>query len=246
MSSSRPALSLLALACSLFASSVAIAGPADKVYRPIVEKGETEIEWRGGFRDYGSAADQYATVLDIGHAFTSRWKTELVLEYAGAAGEGGKLEAIEWENLFVLTEQGQHWVDVGLLLEYEHTFSQDPAELKVGALFEKEIGPTIADLNLRFGRQVGAGASNDVELDYAWQVKWRGREALEFGIQGFGGLGTVDHLGDGDKHSIGPALFGVKRLASGNKIAYDAAILGGINNAAPDLTVRFNLEYEIY
>ena len=39
---------------------------------------------------------------------------------------------------------------------------------------------------------------------------------------------------------------GVQRLANGNKVAYDAAILGGLNDEAPDLTVRFNLEFEMY
>ena len=36
------------------------------------------------------------------------------------------------------------------------------------------------------------------------------------------------------------------RLADGNKIAYDAAVLAGINDAAPDLTFRFTLELEVY
>lgn len=242
----RAARGLLALACSLSIPSLATAGPADKVYRPIVEKGETELEFRSGYRDFANAPDVYASVLDVGYAFTNRWKSELVFEYEGATGEGGKPEALEWENLIVLTEQGKHWADVGLLVEYEHTFSQEPGEFKLSGLFEKEVGPTIADLNLGLARQVGAGASDDVELEYAWQVKWRGKEALEWGVQGFGGLGTLDHLGEGDAHSVGPGLFGVKRLASGNKLSYDAAVLAGVNDAAPDLTVRLSLEFEIY
>jgi len=242
----RCVISTLTLACALSASSLAIAGPADKVYRPLVEKGETEIEFRSGYRDFADGPDVYASVLDVGYAFTNNWKSELVFEYEGATGEGGKPEALEWENVVVLTEQGKHWADVGLLLEYEHTFSQAPGKLKVSGLFEKEIGPTIADLNLGLAREIGAGANKDVNLEYAWQVKWRGREALEWGVQGFGGLGTVDHLGDATEHSVGPALFGVKRLASGNKLAYDAAVLAGINQAAPDLTFRVNLEFEIY
>jgi hypothetical protein len=238
-------LSLLALAL-LGAASTALAGPADRVYRPIVEKGETEIELRGGYFDFGDGADEYATVLDIGYAFTDRWKSELVFEYEGETGEGARPEAVEWENILVLTEQGEHWVDVGLIVELEHTFSAAPEEFKLGLLLEKEVGPTIADLNLIAVREFGDDASDETELEYRWQLKWRGREALEWGLQGLGGLGTVEHLGEDSGHSIGPALFGVQKLANGNKLAYDAAILGGLNSAAPDLTVRFNLEYEIY
>lgn len=239
-------LSCLSLAIGLVASTSAVAGPADKVYSPIVEQGETEFEFRGGYRDFDGAADQYAFVFDVGYAVTSRWKTELVLEYAAENGSAGKLEAWEWENIIVLTEQGKHWVDVGLFIEYENIFSAGPDEIKIGPMFIKEIGPTVANLNLLFERQVGSGASDAIELDYRWQVKWRGHESLEWGVQGFGGFGELDHLGEGDKHSIGPALFGIKRLASGNKLGYDAAVLAGLNAAAPDVTVRFQLEYEMY
>ncbi len=233
-------------ALAILVSASAFAGPADKIYRPFVEKGETEFEFRGGYRDYADGPDQRAYVFDFGYGVTDRWNTELVLEYEGETGAGGKLSALEWENVFVLTEQGKHWADVGLLVEYEHTFADGPDELKIGPMFEKVVGPTLANLNLIFERQVGSGASNKTELDYRWQLKWRGRPEMEFGVQGFGGLGAVSHLGDDDKHSVGPALFGVKRLASGNKIAYDAAVLAGLNSAAPDLTLRFTIEYEMY
>ena len=246
MKSPVVALSLLAAIIGILASSAALAGPANKIYRPIVEKGETEIEFRGGYRTTGGGADEYATILDLAYGFTTHWKSEFVIEYADEDGMGPKLEAVEWENVIVFTEQGEHWADVGLLIEYEHTFADGPDELKIGPLFEKEIGNTIADLNLIFAHQVGRDASSETELDYAWQLKWRGKEALEWGVQGLGGLGTLGDLGDGDSHIIGPALFGVQRLASGNKLAYDAAILAGLNAAAPDLTIRFQLEFEIY
>lgn len=236
---------VLAVTCAV-ASFAAVAGPADKVYVPKVEKGETEIEFRSGYRSYDGAADEYASVVDVGYGVTDRWKTELVLEYEGESGEGGKLKAIEWENILLLTEQGKYWVDLGLFAEYEHPFAGGPDEIKIGPMLQKEIGPTIANLNLLFEREIGSGSSGKTELDYTWQVKWRGNEAFELGLQGFGGLGELGDLGGDDKHSLGPALFGVKRLASGNKIAYDAAVLAGLNDAAPDTTLRFEIEYEIY
>lgn len=239
-----PHLLSLALVAAL-ASTTALAGPADKVYTPHVEKGETEFELRGGYRDFNAAANEYASVFDIGYGVTDRWKTELVVEYSGQTGGSKKFEAWEWENIIVLTEQGEHWVDVGLFAEYEHAFA-GVDEIVIGPLFEKEIGSTVNNLNLLFERQVGDGASHDVELDYAWQTRWRGNEKLEWGLQGFGGLGVVDDLGHGDKHSIGPALFGTQRLSSGNKIGYNAAVLAGLNQAAPDLTLRFELELEMY
>ena len=239
-----PRLAVLALV--ICASTAALAGPADKVYLPLVEKGETEFELRGGYRDFNAGSDEYAYIFDIGYGVTDRWKTELAVEYEGETGFGARIAAVEWENIIVLTEQGKHWADVGLFIEYEHTFADGPDEFKIGPMFMKEVGPAVVNLNFIFERQVGSNAGAGTELDYAWQVKWRGDEALEWGMQGFGALGTVDALGDDQKHSLGPALFGTRRLAGGNKLGYDAALLAGLNDAAPDLTFRFELEYEMY
>jgi hypothetical protein len=237
---------LIVMLLAIMASEASLAGPADKVYRPIVEKGETEFEFRGGYRDFSADPSEYAYVFDVGYGVTDRWKTELVLEYSGVNGYGGSMEAWEWENIIVLTEQGKHWVDVGLFAEYEHSFASGPDEIKIGPMFEKQIGSTVNNLNLILERQIGNGASNDIELDYSWQVKWNGKQSLEFGVQGFGGLGEISNLGHDDKHSIGPAIFGLRKLANGNKLGFDAAYLVGLNDNAPDNTFRFQIEYEMY
>ena len=246
MNKKKLSAALLLSLLSVVVLPSAFAGPAATVYVPVVEKGETEFEFRGGYRDFNGAPSEHAFVFDIGYGVSNRWKTELVLEYAAEGGNPGKLEAWEWENIIVLTEQGEHWADVGIFAEYEHTFAAGPDEMKIGPMFQKEIGSTVANLNLLFAHEVGSGASNDTGIEYTWQVKWRGTPALEWGLQGFGGLGVLGHIGAGDEHIVGPALFGLKRLASGNKIGYNAAVLAGVNDAAPDVTVRFQLEYEIY
>ena len=169
-----------------------------------------------------------------------------MLEYAAEGGEPGKLEALEWENVIVLTEPGKHWMDVGVLAEYEHSFANGPDEVKIGPLFQKEFASVITNLNFRFKHEVGSGSSSDTELDYRWQLRWRGNEALEWGVQGFGELGTTNDLGGEDWHSAGPALFGVKRLAGRDKLRYNAAALAGLSEDAPEAALRFQVEYEMY
>jgi hypothetical protein len=246
MPTPRQLARLVLLSCLAPASHAVFAGAADPVYTPTVVKGETEFELRGGYREFGDAPDEHAFVFDLGYGVTDRWRTEAVLEYAAEDGEPGRLEALEWENVFVLTEPGKHWMDVGLLAEYEHSFASGPDEVKFGPLLQKEFASTIANLNFRFKREVGSGSSNDTELDYRWQLRWRGREALEWGMQGFGELGTLDHLGEGDWHSAGPALFGSRRLSGHDRLRYNAAVLAGFNDAAPDAALRFQVEYEMY
>jgi hypothetical protein len=238
----RPLLRTALLLCLFPASHAAFAGAAAAVYTPTVEKGETEFELRGGYHDFADDPDEHAFVFDLGYGVTNRWRTEAVLEYAAEGGEPGRMEALEWENVFVLTEPGKHWMDVGLLAEYEHSFAEGPDEVKIGPLFQKEIASTVANLNFTFKHEVGHDAGSDTEMDYRWQVRWRGNEALEWGMQGFGDLGVLDDLGHDATHSAGPAVFGLHRLASHDKIRYNAAVLAGLNSAAPDATVRFQVE----
>lgn len=233
-------LSLAVLAALSIAtmSSRAIAGPADKVYMPIVEPGEFEIEFRGGDESLSDGGHNRALVLDAGYGITSRWFTELVLEYEESAGSSGELEAIEWENVFQLTEQGKYWVDVGLFAEYEFKREAGSAdEIVLGPMFQKDIRSTQINLNILLERQVGSGADSELEVGYAAQAKWRSNPKHEFGLQAFG---------EEDEHRLGPAIFGTYRLDSGNKLKFDAALLAGVTDDAPDLTARFQVEYEMY
>lgn len=232
----------LAAALSL-TSLAATAGPADKIYHPFVERGERELEFRAGWFEEDGVYER-AFVIDLAYTPTERWKTELVVEYEGESGEGGEIEALEWENVFVFTEPGQYAFDVGLLAEYEHKLEDGDDEIKIGPLIQKEFPSVITNLNLLLERELGSG--HEVELVYGWEAKWRGRSQLEFGLQGFGELGEINDLGEENVHRIGPALFGVRRLANGNKIAWDASVLGSIGSDGPDTQLRFEIEYEMY
>lgn len=230
---------------ALLASAAALAGPADKVYYPLVERGEREIELRSGLFDTGDGYER-AFVLDVGYSPTEHWTTELVGVYEGESGSGGDWEEIEWENILTFAEPGEYALDVGLLAEYEHKLEDGADAIIVGPLLQKEFPALIANLNLLLERQIGSGASDDTELKYAWELKWRGEAALEYGVQGFGEYADIGELGDYSEHRVGPAIFSTHKLASGNKLSWDAAILAGIDHDAPDAALRVQFEYEIY
>ena len=56
----------------------------------------------------------------------------------------------------------------------------------------------------------------------------------------------IAELGEYSEHRVGPALFGVHKLSNGNKFAWDAAVLAGIDHDAPDAALRVQFEYEMY
>ncbi len=225
---------LIAAAGLAFAGAAA-AGPADKVYLPAVEAGETEFEFRGGYQDGGATDDEQQYVFDVGYGVNARWFTELATEFEKIPGGDGEVESLEWENIFLLTEPGEHWLDVGLFAEYEYSLEGGPDEIVLGPLLQKEFGRLQANFNPLVEREIGSGAEDEFEFRYAAQLKWRYNERFEPGVQAFGEEST---------HRVGPALFG-RWGSGGRELKYDAAVLFGIGSDAPDVTVRFQFEYEI-
>ncbi len=61
-----------------------------------------------------------------------------------------------------------------------------------------------------------------------------------------GEMGEWDHWEDSDdqNHRIGPAVFGKLNVGQKQAIKYNAALLFGASDAAPDHTFRLQVEYE--
>ncbi len=237
-------LVLLLFACI---PALAQAGPAEKVYMPQVSYREWEIEFRGGALDWPGNPDNRAQqyVADIGYGIAPRWFTELAVFYAKTPGGATRVEGYEWENVFQLTEIGEHWMDVGLFAEFAHDRLEKKNYVELGPMFQKEFGRALVNLNLLFKHGLASDREPGTEFEYAWQWKWRGNASFEPGLQGFGSFGRVGHL-HAAENKIGPAFFGRVALGGGRALKYDAALLFGTVNGSPDRTLRFQLEYEFF
>lgn len=242
----RKSLIALALAAPGLALPLsAHADPASKVYLPQVEYRELEFELRGGRENFDgtSEGDGHQFVFDVGYGVTPRWFSELAVFYSKAPGAGGQIDELKNENIILLTEPGQHWMDVGVIAEFVHNRAEGVNEIEIGPLLQKQVGQEQFNLNFEFARELVAGA--ETALDYSAQWKHRGNPCAEFGMQAFGDLGAVGHLGQEHAFKVGPALFGAVRMPSGHKLKYDGAVLFGTNDDAADTTLRFQLEYEL-
>jgi hypothetical protein len=170
------------------------ADPADKVYLPTVIQGEWELELRAGWQRWRNHDDdrERQFVVDVGYGFTSWWKRELAVGATRLHSTSTRLDELEWENIFALTEPGQYWADLGLFAELarDHAAGRNVAAL--GRMFQKEFGPLQANANLLFRRQLGAQAEPGAEIDYPGQVKWRADPRFEPGVQGFGTIGGTN------------------------------------------------------
>lgn len=224
-----------------------------KVYYPYVEYHELEIEYRPSVTFDGDDAkdNEQKHLLGVGYGVTEWWFTELYAEWEREAGPGEstEFEAFEWENRFQVTNPGEYWADFGLLVEYERTDSpHSPDKIELGLLFAKELGKFSAAYNLVFERQVGGGASSDVEFGHAFQLKYRLDPAFEPGVEVFGEFGAIDDIPgfDEQKHYVGPIATGVLPLGdSGLKLKYNAGYLFGVSDEAADGVFKAIVELEV-
>ena len=184
-------------------------------------------------------------MFDVGYGVSDRWLTELVVKYEDAAPVGSAtISDLEWENVLVLSEPGRYWLDFGLFSELEYARASKDWELKIGPMFEKVVGREQFNLNLLLEQKFVSGANT--ELLYRGQWKHRAGRAFEYGLQAFGELGEIRQLGDQVEHKLGPAVFGSIDTGGNNRLGWDFAVLAGLNAAAPDLSLRFELEFERY
>jgi len=215
---------------------------------PTVVQGELEFELFGGYQWWSGHDDdrERQFVGEIEYGLTSWWKTALEVSTTRIPGESYKLDEVEWENIFALTEPGRYWLDLGLFAELACDHAEGRNAVALGPMLQKEFGPIQANLNLIFERQLGTNAEPGAEINYEWQVKWRGDPRFEPGLQSLGTLGRTNNFGHEMEANIGPAFFGQIPVGGRNKLKYDAAVLFGVNKNTPDTTVRFQIEYEIY
>jgi hypothetical protein len=240
----------LVLAVALFPAHphVAQADPAAKVHLPDVVQGELELELLGGHQWWSGADDdrERQFVGELEYGFAPWWRSGLEVGTTRLRGESHRLDEVEWENTFLLTEPGQYGLDLGLLAELAYDYPIRRSAIALGPMFQKEVGALQSNFNVILERELGHGGEPGAGIDYEWQVKWRGNARFEPGLQSIGTLGRTNDFGHQMEANIGPAFFGQIFTSPRNKLKYDAAVLFGLNKNTPDTTVRFQIEYELY
>jgi len=218
-----------------------------KVYSPIVEGGELEFEWRGSydFDDRDSKDGEQKQKYAIGYGVTDRWFTELYGEIEREAEQDEyDFTAIEWENRFQLTDQGQYWLDVGLYFAYETTVKEKTADKIEGKiLLEKSFSDFTHTANITFEKQVGGGVEEETEAELAWSSRYRWKKYFEPGFELHSNFGELNEHKpyDEQKHQIGPVFYGKV-----GPVKYDIGYLFGITDPAPEGELKWIMEYEMH
>lgn len=219
-----------------------VAAATLKVYSPIVEYRELEVEWRAGY-DVDARASRDGTfknLIGAGYGVLPRLFLESYAEIEHAPGGEAEVEAIEAEGKLQLTEAGEYWLDAGLLFEYEFGLENENDAVSGSLLLQKETGSLLHLANLIAERPLGSG--DTVETGVSWSTRYRAGRFFEPAIEYHGRFGPVSGGTPFDRqtHYAGPVAYG--RLGS---LRYDVGYLFGLSDAAADGLIKWNLEYEI-
>ena len=227
------------VAGSLAASSGAFADGliVNKVYHPYVDALEHELEYRAVEQDTDPSRRNLAQVhqLSIGKSISDRLFGEVYVIGAKNRASGFRVEALEAELKWQLTEQGEYGIDWGMLFEYEHERKIDAEELKVSLLAEKEMGQWSTTANFMLIDEWGGDVKDEIETGLALQTRYRYSPKFEPAIEFYAGQAS---------RGIGPVVQGTITTGQRKSLHWEAGFIAGLGSRSPDQTWRFLLEYE--
>lgn len=224
------------LGFAVLAAAVAPAHATKAITSPYVTKGRATTEWRGGYDVIDNAHDVTRMRLLQSYGVTDYWDTR----FAGTFSHNGEAstDAVSWENKFQLTPKDAFFVDLGLRLDYSYSTNAGVDEALARLLVAKKIGPVAQTANFSFGRQVGEGASNDVGFDVAYGIAYDLSANYALGLEYYGDFDDFDNSYSEQQHQVGPVFYGTHGM-----FKYQAGVLAGVSDAAPDATIKATMSY---
>lgn len=233
--------------CGIFLAPVggAWAHGVPVTHSPYVHgQGEVALETKSAYNiDGEDDDDSWGGEVTVGYGVTSFWETEAGFEWEGAEHEDTEISAIVWENKFQLAPKGALFVDPGLKIEYAHNVQSGPNELIAKLLLGKDIGQFSNLANISVGREVGEDSANDLEYGFSYALAYQHSDHFAYGLEWYSELGTLENDSDEwdeQSHQIGPVASG----SFGHSVGYEAGVLFGVSEHAPDATLKLALDFE--
>lgn len=213
------------------------------VTSPYVSAHEVEIEYKGQYDiDEDNDVDgTWEQKVAVGYGVTDNFYVESGVEFEDEPHSDAEAKALEVEAKYQLTEKGQYFVDAGVLAEYKYSLNSGVDVLEAKALLAKEIGNFENYANLIIEKEVGEGSSDRYEHGLALSSIYMYSPDFDFGLEYYASFGDSTEDYDDQKHRVGPVLYG-----EAGGIGYEVGALFGISEAAPDATLKLNLEYEFH
>lgn len=207
---------------------------------PYVHKGEKGVEWKGGYAFEDGEDDVWEMEMSASYGVTDYWETEIGVAGGDEGGdEDADFHALIWENKFQLAQPGALWLDPGLKVEYERNLQSGPDEIQAKLLLAKQIGRFSNLANISVSREVGEDSDDEFGYGLSYGLSYEHSEDFAYGLEWYSDFGNFEDDFDDQSHQVGPVIYGT----AFNGIEYEAGILAGISDAAPDAMIKATIGY---
>jgi len=241
-----------ALVIAVIVGSIAMVSPKpvlalDEIYSPNSEYREISLEYNGSrtFDRNPAKNNVQGNEFALEAGILPRVTVEMSGIFEKDADAPSRFVATELEGRFQFFDQGEAWVDSGLLVAYDQaTHRGDANTLETKLLLEKDYGKISSVANIGFEQEVGVNATGGPDYVFLWNTRYRYNEYFQPGIELQNDLGQgaeLSHFNEQQAY-IGPAVWG--RLFG--HLKYQAAYCAGVSDDAAKSAARVLLEYETH
>ncbi len=225
-----------------------------QIQEATIEKGETELEYRGAYHwGVPEATDNNENANDLvqSHEFefqyspTDWWLMQLTLGTDRPLHEDFNLSDVEIETEFALIKRKGDGIALSLQGGYEKSVLGEADTVGFGPIVELAHGNLLITLNPLFTDQVGPNRDTDsLGFEYGWRAEYDFAKHWGVGVEMFGEIEDLANAGtfNQQNHSLGPTLF----WSPTNKQEDVGDAAGGEDDeakggGAPEMEVSFNV-----
>jgi hypothetical protein len=212
------------IAWAALASAAAVALPIPalaefQIQEATIEKGETELEYRGAYHwgvPEATIKNENANDIVQSHEFelqyslTDWWLVQVTLGLEQPLHESFEASDVEFETEFALIKRKGDGVAVSFQSGYEKSTNGQADGIAFGPIVEVAERKLLITFNPLFTGQVGPNRETDgLGFEYGWRAEYDFAKHWGAGIEMFGEIEDLSHAGSFNQqnHSIGPALF---------------------------------------
>ncbi len=226
--------------------------PPFRAWWPIVNK-ELEAGTRG-FATKDSAPKKNnlgKQKYGFGVGFTDRFFVEVEGHLKKSSDGHNQFSAIEIESRYEFTDtkafdETANPIDIGLLVGIKLPKKRtDSYELESRLLLYKRAGRFRNTFNFIIEKEIGNGESDQIEVGYANQFRYKLTPNIQPGLEIFGRFGKLGNLSySKQQHNLGPGIFGFIPIKDGISLKYEYTYLLGMTESAPNRTLKWLTEFE--
>ena len=213
------------------------------VSSPYAEKDKWEIEAKTEIDlddDNDDVNGTWEQSIKLGYGVTDFLKVEAGYEFEDEPGEDLSSKVLEVEALVELTEGHDTPVDAGIKFKYKYNLAGDADEISSKLIFAKKYAAWQHYFNAQIKKEIGEDHGDNEKYDIAWKTKYKGFKAMDLGVEYYGDFSDTTGDYDDQKHRIGPVVYAD---IGDTGFEFETGVLAGISDAAPDATLKLNLEY---